>query len=121
MTKELLFSVTAKDCNWSYSRGSGPGGQKRNKTNSKVHCHHPASGALAVSDKTRSQHLNKRDAFAKMIFTTVFKRWHRIEIAKHLGTFSLIEEEVDKQLRFNTHVEVRHEGRWVDEKLLGNK
>lgn len=121
MTKELLFSVTAKDCNWSYSRGSGPGGQKRNKTSTKVHCHHPASGALAVSDKTRSQHSNKRDAFTKMIDTVIFKRWHQIEIARHLGTYLSIDEEVDKQLRLTTHVEIRHKGKWIDEKTLGNK
>ena len=37
MTEERkpLFSVTAKDCNWDYYRGSGSGGQKKNKTSKK--------------------------------------------------------------------------------------
>ena len=30
--KEKLFTVTANDCTWTYYRGSGPGGQKKNKT-----------------------------------------------------------------------------------------
>lgn len=121
MSKQLLFSVTAKDCDWSYSRGSGPGGQKRNKTESAVRCYHRASGAVAVSDKTRSQHSNKRDAFTKMISSGMFKYWHKTEIARHMGAFLMIDEEVDKQLRLNVLVEVQSEGRWVDEKLLGNK
>ena len=44
-TRQLLFSVTANDCDWSYTRGTGNGGQKKNKTNSAVHCKHRASGA----------------------------------------------------------------------------
>ena len=27
--KKLLFSITAKDCEWSYTKGSGNGGQKK--------------------------------------------------------------------------------------------
>ena len=42
MSKELLFSVTAADCDWQYIRGTGPGGQKRNKTETKVRCVHRA-------------------------------------------------------------------------------
>ena len=29
--KELLFSVTAADCDWSYTKGTGAGGQKKTK------------------------------------------------------------------------------------------
>lgn len=71
MSKEVLFSVTANDCDWEYMRGTGPGGQKRNKTESKVRCVHRDSGAVGESDETRSQHDNKRKAFVKMASTSI--------------------------------------------------
>ena len=114
MTKELLFSVTANDCEFSYTRGTGPGGQQRNKTSSAVHCHHPASGARSYSDITRSQHDNKRDAFVKMVNTPEFKKWHKLEIMRRMGTLAQVEETVERELRVNTRVEGRLNGKWVD-------
>ena len=68
-TKKLLFSVTANDCEWSYTKGSGAGGQKRNKTSSAVHCKHIASGATGYSENTRSQRQNKESAFKRELYT----------------------------------------------------
>ena len=117
MSKELLFSVTANDCEFSYTRGTGPGGQKRNKTSSAVHCFHPASGARSYSDITRSQHDNKRDAFVKMINTPEFKKWHKLEIMRRMGTLADIEQTVERELQINTKVEGRLNGKWVDIRL----
>ena len=64
--KKLLFSVTAKDCRWDYYRGSGKGGQKRNKTSSAVRCTHTASGAVGKAEDTDSQVKNKKLAFTRM-------------------------------------------------------
>ena len=114
MTKEVLFTVTANDCDWTYMRGTGPGGQKRNKTSSKVRCLHRASGAIGESDETRSQHDNKRLAFRKMAETAEFKAWHKIETAKQLGTIVSIEDNVNQAMRdTNLKVEGRVDGRWV--------
>jgi len=118
--KSLLFSVTAKDCDFSYTRGTGPGGQKRNKTSSAVHCVHRDSGARSYSDTTRSQHDNKRDAFLKMVDTPEFKKWHRLETMRRMGTLALVEDNVEREMnrpsRFRT--EIRIDGRWVEiEKL----
>ena len=71
--RELLFSVTAKDCEWSYTKGTGAGGQKRNKTSSAVHCTHRPSGAHGYSEASRSQHDNKREAFVKMAESKEFQ------------------------------------------------
>nr|WP_298657373.1 peptide chain release factor-like protein [uncultured Flavobacterium sp.] len=70
--KELLFSVTKEDCDWSYTKGTGSGGQKRNKTSSAVHCTHRESGAKGYSEASRSQLDNKRDAFLKGISFCMF-------------------------------------------------
>ena len=50
MGKTLLFSVTAGDCKWDYYRGTGSGGQKKNKTSNCVRCTHTASGAVGKSE-----------------------------------------------------------------------
>lgn len=115
MTKELLFSVTAADCDWDYMRGTGPGGQKRNKTESKVRCTHRASGAVGESDLTRSQNQNRSIAFRKMAETKEFKTWHRIECARLSGDRISIDEKVDKQMQSkNLKVETKDEkGRWT--------
>jgi protein subunit release factor B len=118
MTKQLLFSVVSSDCDWSYTRGTGPGGQKRNKTSSAVHCTHRASGAYAFSDKTRSQHDNKRDAFIKMINTDKFKVWHRLETMRRMGTLQQIEDHVEHELAVNVKVEVKEDGKWVEKKII---
>ena len=86
----------------------------RSKTSSAVHCHHPASGARSYSDITRSQHDNKRDAFVKMVNTPEFKKWHRLEIMRRMGTLAQVEETVERELRVNTRVEGRLNGKWVD-------
>lgn len=114
MSKELLFSVTAADCEWDYMRGTGPGGQKRNKTESKVRCTHRASGAVGESDQTRSQHENKRIAFRKMSETREFRVWHRIECARRMGEKISVEEAVDRMMAdANLKVEGKKDQRWV--------
>ncbi len=113
--RKLLFSVTAKDCDWSFSHGSGNGGQARNKSLSAVHCHHRASGAKTFSQAGRSQEDNKRDAFVKMCNTKEFKAWHQREVWKHLGVLEQIEKAVaDGMQPENLRMEVRVDGKWVE-------
>lgn len=50
----LLRQCTVETC-----RGSGPGGQKRNKTSSAVRLFHKPSGVAAENDESRSQHTNR--------------------------------------------------------------
>jgi|GEM_PF-1473098 len=113
MEKELLFSITAADCEWSYTKGTGSGGQKKNKTSSAVHCIHRPSGAHGYSEASRSQHDNKIDAFQKMFNTKEFQDWVKLEAARRSGVLDEINETVRKELR-KVRVEVRIDGRWVE-------
>lgn len=47
-------------------RGSGPGGQHRNKTDSCVRATHVPSGITAIATEQRSQHQNKRVALERL-------------------------------------------------------
>jgi protein subunit release factor B len=114
--KELLFSVTAKDCEWDFVRGSGKGGQKRNKTSNAVRCRHLPSGALGYAEDERSQLHNKRLAFVRMANTTEFKKWHRLEVARRTGELLGIQKKVERDLKDSKKTKVEgkdEEGRWV--------
>ena len=97
--KELLFSVTAKDCEFIFQRGRGKGGQKRNKTDSACICIHKDSGAQGYAEDNRSQLQNKQLAFKRMCETEKFKNWHKLEVARHTGKLLEIKNEVEKQMR----------------------
>lgn len=111
--KEHLFSVTAADCEWKYTKGSGTGGQKKNKTSSAVHCFHRPSGAHGYSEATRSQLANRIDAFTKMAQSKEFCDWHRLEVARRTGELAEIERRTEASLR-QIKVEVRQDGRWTE-------
>lgn len=59
--EELLRHCRVDTC-----RGTGPGGQKRNKTESAVRLTHQASGVSVTDDTSRSQHLNRAHALRKL-------------------------------------------------------
>ncbi|MBW2733368.1 MAG: peptide chain release factor-like protein [Deltaproteobacteria bacterium] len=59
--RELLVQ-----CEVDTFRGTGPGGQKRNKTESAVRLRHVPSGVVARSDESRSQHKNKQHALSQL-------------------------------------------------------
>ena len=111
--KELLFSVTAKDLRFDYYRGSGAGGQHRNKTNSACRCTHKASGAVGQAEDSRSQHDNKKLAFIRMAKSATFQKWARIEACRVTGKLAQIEEWVDHELSVNTRIERKEKGKWV--------
>lgn len=55
-----------RQCEVQRFRGSGPGGQKRNKTETAVRIRHLSTGLCGQSDDSRSQHLNKRRALRRL-------------------------------------------------------
>lgn len=113
--RQLLFSVTKDDCDWSYTKGTGTGGQKKNKTSSAVHCKHRASGAKGYSEASRSQLDNKRDAFIKMVNTETFKKWHKLETLRRTGMMDQIDRNVEKELT-KIKLEIRIDGKWTEVK-----
>ena len=110
--RKPLFSLTANDFDWSYTRGTGAGGQKRNKTSSAVHCHHQPSGAHGYSEASRSQHDNRRDAFEKLVATDVFQRWLKLEYMRRSGELLEIERKVEQELT-KVKTEIKIDGRWT--------
>jgi peptide chain release factor 1 len=56
--------IDPADLDWSTCRGSGSGGQKRNKTESTVQLYHRPSGIRLRVESGRSQARNREDALA---------------------------------------------------------
>lgn len=114
MSKKLLFSVSIKDCEMQVFRGSGNGGQKKQKTSSGVRLIHQPSGARAESEAFREQSLNKKDAWHKLINTKEFKTWHKLEVCRRMGE-PTVEELVEKAMEpKNIKTEVKDDqGRWT--------
>ena len=119
MSKELLFTITAKDCRWDYFNASGAGGQNVNKNQCGVRCTHVDSGAVGQAQDTKHQAQNKRLAFRRMAETATFRKWHKLETARRLGKLYDIDEKVDREMReHNLRVEVKDDkGRWTKEEV----
>lgn len=113
--RELMFSVTLKDCEVQTFRAGGPGGQNQNKRDTGVRIIHPPSGARGESREERSQLANKKLAFRRMAEHPLFVAW----VGRQSHTYKELEKRaqqwVEQQLADPTTVkqEVRHKGRWV--------
>ena len=112
-TKDPLFSVTRAECDWSYTRGTGAGGQKRNKTSSAVHCTHRPSGAHGYSEASRSQLENRQEAFRKMAESDRFQRWAKLEYQRRTGELLEAERRLEQELR-RIKIEVKIDGKWTE-------
>ena len=103
------LTVRASDCEWQFIRGTGNGGQNRNKRSTAVRVVHRPSGAVGYAEDERRQLDNRRLAFARMARTPRFVQWCRDQVDG-------IERAVREQMRdANLFVEVRREGVWCPE------
>ena len=97
-TRKLLFSVTKKDFIIEPYKGTGKGGQHRNKTMSCIRMRHPESGAEVIATENREQSKNKKLAFKRMIENKEFKTWLKIKSAKNALSEREINDKVDRMM-----------------------
>lgn len=63
---EVSEAELLRRCDVTTYRASGPGGQKRNKTDSAVRLRHRQSGLMVIATESRSQHENRKKAVRRM-------------------------------------------------------
>lgn len=104
--KKLLFSVTKKDFIIEPFKGSGKGGQHRNKTMSCVRIKHPESGAEVIATENRDQRQNKKVAFERIVKHPKFQAWLKLKMAECMGEdIRSIEERVKEDVEKAMHLD----------------
>lgn len=98
MPRDLLFSVTSKDIDFTFFRGSGNGGQNRNKRDTACRAVHRDSGAVATAQEHRTQLANKRAAFLRLVETPKFKAWVKIRCGRAAISESEIRASVEREM-----------------------
>ena len=85
LTRNQLLALTDDEllrvCRVERRRGTGPGGQKRNKTESAVTVLHEASGCSGSSDETRSQISNRIIALRHLRLDLAFRLREPVPVA----------------------------------------
>jgi protein subunit release factor B len=107
--KQKILSLTKDDFEWQYFKGTGAGGQKKNKTSSACRCIHPPSNAIGTSQEERSQHQNRQIAFRRCVESSVFQNWIKLQAAAMSKGFADAERMVDdmmqeKYLKVETYI-----------------
>lgn len=124
MSKELLFSLSKANGDFIVEpyKGSGKGGQHRNKTMSGCRIKHPASGAVVECCLERSFYQNRKIAFRKLVDSDQFKKWFHYECAKRSGSIADAKEYAEREIHNPDHikVEVQENGKWKEISNEGN-
>ncbi len=96
---KVEFSVRISDCREEFFRGSGNGGQKKQKTSSGVRLTHEPSGVTVESEAQRSQHQNRVDALKKLAGHPKFRAWCSAESRARAEGYSSLLTKIDESLK----------------------
>jgi len=115
MERKLILSLSKEKGDFVVQpfKGSGKGGQKRNKTMSACRIIHPSSGTIAECQEERSFEQNKKKAFKRLVDNDVFRKWLKTESARKKGELAHLEDEVDREME-NIKIEIFVDGKWQE-------
>jgi len=98
--KDKIFSlIPGRDLIFSTTKGSGPGGQHRNKTETCVILEHPASGVKVRAQSHKSQRRNKVEALERLAQDKKFKLWVKMEAAARSEGYTSLKSKVEDSMR----------------------
>ncbi len=98
MGKQRLFTITPQDCREERYRGSGAGGQNRNKRDTGIRFTHEPSGAVGESEAQRSQLQNRREAFRKMASSPRFIMWAKAQGQARIEGHASLDRKIDQSM-----------------------
>jgi protein subunit release factor B len=112
----LLFSLSKGNGDFivQATKGSGAGGQNRNKRETACRVIHPASGAVGFCQEERHFEINRRRAFLRCTETPAFRKWLKVKTAEEMGHLNDIDRKAEEAMR-SVKIEVKDDkGRWVE-------
>jgi protein subunit release factor B len=89
----------ARDCDITPFRSSGPGGQKKNKTESSVRVRHRPSGITRIATESRSQTRNREAALERVWLELERRKRRRKPRIATRPTRSKVEERLSEKRR----------------------
>lgn len=111
------FEVPGADLEWTTTRGTGPGGQHRNKTESAVLLRHTPTGLVVRCQSERSQHRNKASALEVLRA----RLWERQRAAEHGDRAGVRRAQVGSGQRGDKRRTVRQQADEVVDHLTGQR
>ncbi len=110
-SEKIILSLSKKKGDFivKASKSSGPGGQNVNKRNTKINIIHTNSGAQATCQTYRTQEMNRKEAFRRLLETPIFKTWLRVELARRGVETNLQRQETPNDERIRTYHFLRDE------------
>ncbi|HEV7299783.1 MAG TPA: peptide chain release factor-like protein [Tepidisphaeraceae bacterium] len=101
-TRLLSDDVLLKDCRFDIARGSGPGGQKRNKTSNAIRLTHLPTGIASTATESRSQLENKMRAVRRLRLKLA------IELREAIDLLTFEPPDYFLQVRRQTRIEISY-------------
>ncbi len=114
---EKQISIKDRELIWKTCRGSGPGGQHRNKTESAVQVTHIPTGLSVRCESERSQHHNKVSALELLRA----RLWEQTKKALTKQRTDDRKEQVGSGMRGDKRRTVRHQDGQVVDHITGRK
>jgi len=111
------FVIHERDLEISACRGSGKGGQARNKTSSAIQIKHIPTGITAVSDGERSQHQNRALALAVLRA----RLWSVREASVHDALNALRQKQIGSGQRGDKRRTIAYQRGTVDDHVTGRR
>lgn len=99
--KPIKYTVPRKDLRVDVFRGSGAGGQNRNKRDTGVRITHTPSGAVGECEEERSQLQNRNTALRRMTETKKFMTFIKMQLAAMEQGYRSIDAKVDKMMNLD--------------------
>jgi protein subunit release factor B len=104
---KVEFSVRISDCREEHYRGSGNGGQNRNKRDTGVRLTHEPSGVMVEAEEERTQLQNRVGALRKLANHPKFRAWCSAESRARAEGHASLERKIDAAMEEkNLKVEV---------------
>ena len=110
-----VIDVREADLGWTTKRGTGPGGQHRNKTESAVVLRHTPSGLVVQCQSERSQKRNKDSALAVLRA----RLWAKQQVAAHDQRSAARRSQVGSGQRGDKRRTIRVQDGQVHDHVLG--